>query len=110
LTIDEGALVIGLLDCLVDPRIARLPDVVGLADRTRKRVAGAVAAAITAASHPPEVEAARSEAALHATAELSDLVRRAGDLVGESGQVAIPATDRRLRALRADLASVADVA
>src|SRR3954452_15716571 len=49
LTVDEGALVIGLLDFLVEAEMRASPDVIGLAQRTRNRVSAAVASAITSA-------------------------------------------------------------
>jgi hypothetical protein len=92
LSVDEGAIVVGLLDFFIEPELHRSPDVVGLAERTRRRVSAAVAAAI---NEPP------------ASAEVREVIRHTRELVGDSGPVSIPATDRLLRALRAELAVVA---
>ena len=110
LTIDEGALVVGLLDFLVEPTMRASPDVLGLAERTRRRVAGALATAINESTgqvdaigrclHDHIVQLQRAN-------ELLGVARRAHALMGEAGAVHLDADDARLEVLRADLARVA---
>ena len=107
LTVDEGALVVGLLDFLVEPTMRASPDVIGLAMRTRRRVAAALAGAInesTGGLDPApwtrEEEAGELQRAL-------DVARRVRALVGEAGALILDENDDRLRLLRAELAWLA---
>ena len=93
LTVDEGALVIGLLDFLCEPTTRLSPDVLGVADRTRNRVAAALARAINDGSIELDDR----------YTELQGIARRTSLLVGTSGPVTIAADDDQLSTLRVAL-------
>ena len=125
LSVDEGAIVVGLLDFLVEPTMRASPDVIGLAMRTRRRVSAALAGAISGAAaelddrfeqlrgdfHDMQDafrdQVKRVEDTLATTAELRSIARQARELVGDHGPVEIDEQDVRLQRLRADLARIA---
>jgi hypothetical protein len=125
LSVDEGAIVVGLLDFLIEPTMHPTDDVVGLARRSRQRVSAALAHAITD-DHAGldarferlrddfydlqvafRAQSDRVEETIERAAELRKVAREVRSLVGETGPLTLDAGDDRLRELRAELARLA---
>jgi hypothetical protein len=124
LSVDESAIVIGLLDFLIEPTMRPTDDVIGLAQRTRRKVSAALANAI--ATEQADLDArferlrdeffdlqiafrsqsARFDETVEQSARLRDVARRIRSLIGDSGDLALVANDD-LRELRAELARLA---
>jgi hypothetical protein len=125
LSVDESAIVIGLLDFLIEPTMHPTGDVVGLAQRTRHKVSAALSDAIATVHADLDArferlrddffdlqiafrtQSERVEESIKRTAELRDVARRVRTLVGDAGDLTIGEGDDRLLLLRAELARLA---